>query len=268
MARIVIQAGHYPRTSGATGTGGRDGDPTEQEFNIAAARACARRLAEVGHQGVVINADVPDASYRGDAFVAIHCDGSTSSSARGASVGYRTAEGQAFAGAFKRAYQAAGWSGGWRPDNYTAALAGYYGTKRAVAQGVRRAFVAEAGFLTNPADEAQLSLPGGPDRFARALTAAVVATFGVPHQEDDFDMTPAERTKLIDDIAKKVHQRLDAEGFDPATARGSVIRKATVGLVAQGIDAQLEEDGELHARLARLEAKIDALAGPDASPTV
>lgn len=206
MAKIVIQAGHYPRTSGATGTGGRDGDPTEQEFNIAAARACAKRLAEVGHQGVVINADVPDGAYKGDAFVAIHCDGSTNPSARGASVGYRTDEGQSFAATFKRAYQAAGWLGGWRPDNYTAALAGYYGTKRAVAQGVRRAFIAEAGFLTNPTDEALLSLPGGPDRFARALTAAVVQTFGVPHpQEDDMPLTKNDQPTIaagVEDAVK------------------------------------------------------------------
>lgn len=156
MALVVIQAGHYPRKTGATGTGGLDADPTEQEFNIAAAHACASALADAGHTGQVIWADVANAAYRGDAFVAIHCDGSTSSSARGASVGYRTPEGQRFATAWKGAYQAAGWLGGWRPDNYTAALAGYYGTRNAVDAGNRVAFIAEAGFLTNPQDEAQL----------------------------------------------------------------------------------------------------------------
>jgi hypothetical protein len=189
VALIVIQAGHYPRKAGATGTGGLDGDPTEQEFNIAAAHACASALADAGHTGQVIWADVGDDAYRGDAFVAIHCDGSTSSLARGASVGYRTAEGQRFATAWKNAYQAAGWTGGWRPDNYTAALAGYYGTRNAADVGNRTAFVAEAGFLTNPTDEAQLSLPGGPERFARALAVAVVDLFGGQAPEVDMPLT-------------------------------------------------------------------------------
>lgn len=185
MALIVVQAGHYPRKSGATGTGGLDGDPTEQEFTIAAGHACVWKLRDAGHTCNLIFADVPTDDYRGDAFVAIHCDGSTSRAARGASVGYRTDEGRDFAARFKRQYQAAGWSGGWRPDNYTAALAGYYGTRHAVSVGNRRAFIAEAGFLTNPSDEALLSLPHGPERFARAVTAAVVELFGGRSEEDD-----------------------------------------------------------------------------------
>jgi N-acetylmuramoyl-L-alanine amidase len=186
MALIVVQAGHYPRKTGATGTGGLDGNPTEQDFTLAAANACARHLKAAGHRARVIWADPPDRNvYAGDVFVAIHCDGSTSSSARGASVGYRTEEGRSFAARFKRCYQAAGWTGGWRPDNYTAALAGYYGTRNAVNEGTRVAFIAEAGFLTNPGDERLLSGTAGPERFARALTAAVVEVFGGHNQEDD-----------------------------------------------------------------------------------
>jgi N-acetylmuramoyl-L-alanine amidase len=186
VALIVVQAGHYPRKTGATGTGGLDGNPTEQEFTIAAANACARHLAAADHRARVIWADPPSTNaYAGDAFVAIHCDGSTSSSAHGASVGYRNDPGRDLAARFKRAYQAAGWTGGWRPDNYTKALAGYYGTKRAVEAGTARAFIAEAGFLTNPGDERLLSGTAGPERFARALTAAVVEVFGGHNQEDD-----------------------------------------------------------------------------------
>lgn len=196
MALVVIQAGHYPRKTGATGTAGLDSDPTEQQFNIAAAHACASALADAGHAGQVIWADVSNDAYAGDAFVAIHCDGSTSTSAHGASVGYRTAEGQSFATAWKNAYQAAGWLGGWRPDNYTAALAGYYGTGHAVAAGNRVAFVAEAGFLTNPQDEAQLSLPTGPARFARALAVAVVELFGGHAPEVDMPLTDADLSRV------------------------------------------------------------------------
>lgn len=178
MALIVVQAGHYHRTSGSTGTGGLDGDPTEQEFTWPAANACARLIRGAGHTCRVIHADVSDSSYVGDGFVAIHCDGSTSRDARGASVGYQTSEGKAFADRWKAAYAAEGWAGGWRPDNYTDALAGYYGVDNAIDEGNRRAFILEAGFLTNPANEAALSLPHGPERVARAVARAVVETFG------------------------------------------------------------------------------------------
>lgn len=177
MALVVIQAGHTFRRSGATGTNGLDGDPTEQEFAWAAANRSADLLRAAGHQARVITADVSSGAYQGDAFCAIHCDGSTSRSARGASVGYRNDQGKRLASAWKQAYYNAGWRG-FRGDNYTAALAGYYGVRNAVNQGNRHAFIAEAGFLTNPDDERLLSGAAGSDRFARALTQAVVSVFG------------------------------------------------------------------------------------------
>lgn len=168
---VVIQRGHYPRRQGSTGTSGRDSDPTEQEFAVVAAGECKRQLEKAGHQVRVINADVPNESYRGDRFVAIHCDGSTAATAHGASAGYQTNEGARLAGAWKAAYARLGWSG-FRPDNYTAALAGYYGVRRAVAQGNRAAIIVECGFLTNPSDERILTPPRGPDLLARSLVAA------------------------------------------------------------------------------------------------
>lgn len=205
MALIVVQAGHCHRRTGATGTGGLDGDPTEQEFAWAAANRTAALLRTAGHQARVILADEPSDRYRGDGFIAIHCDGSTSRSARGASVGYRNSDGQRFAHAWKRAYARGGWSG-FRADNYTAALAGYYGVKRAVGVGNRRAFIAEAGFLTSPADEALLSGPRGTERFARAVADAVAEIFGgrapagaptptAPPEEDDVSLE--EMTKAL-----------------------------------------------------------------------
>jgi hypothetical protein len=197
MSLIVVQAGHYRRTTGATGTGGLDGDPTEQEFNIVAAQACVEEIEKLGHRARLIWADVPDESYRGDGFVAIHCDGSTSRSARGASVGYRNNAGHDFAQAWKKAYYDEGWRG-FRPDNYTAALAGYYGVKHAVNVGNSVAFIAEAGFLTSPEDEALLSLPEGPHRFARAVAKAVKDVFGStvkPQPEEDVT-TPAQMAEL------------------------------------------------------------------------
>jgi hypothetical protein len=199
MPLVVIQLGHCYRRTGATGTNGVDGDPNEQEFATAAGNRAAALLRVAGHQARVILADDPASSYRGDAFVAIHCDGSTSSSARGASVGYRNNSGKALAQAWKRAYADRGWSG-FRPDNYTPALAGHYGVRRAVEQGNASAFLAEAGFLTSPVDERLLSGASGSERFARALTDAVVAVFGgrapTPSPEED-DMTLDEFVKAL-----------------------------------------------------------------------
>jgi peptidoglycan hydrolase-like protein with peptidoglycan-binding domain len=171
---VVIQRGHYPRTKGPTGTAGRDSDPTEQEFAVAAASATARSLQAAGFAVRTINADVPVAQYGGWAFVAIHCDGSVHASARGASVGYQTSEGASLGASWKAAYYKAGWRG-FRSDNYTAALRGYYGVRHAVAMGNRRAIIVESGFLTNVEDERTLQARG-----AGMVAQAIVAALGGP----------------------------------------------------------------------------------------
>lgn len=181
MPILVVQMGHCYRKTGATGTTG------EQAFTSAVGEACVRLLN--GKNGWTVRkilADESSTNYRGDAFVAIHCDGSTSSSARGASIGYRTPEGQAFGQAWKRAYAARGWPG-FRVDNYTTALSQYYGTGTAVAQGNRRAFILEAGFLTNPEDRAILHASGGVERVALAIGDAL----GIDNTMED-DVSGAE----------------------------------------------------------------------------
>lgn len=175
MGLVVVQRGHCFRTSGATGA------PGEQEFTKAAADRAAFHLRTVGHQVRIINADVPDADYRGDLFVAIHYDSAENPAARGASVGYQTPEGNQFAWAWKRRYVELGWpTGVFKPDNYTAKLHNYYGVRNAVEQGNRRAFIAEAGFHSNPADAALLAAPEGPDRVGRSIALAVVDMIGDP----------------------------------------------------------------------------------------
>lgn len=169
MPVLVVQQGHCFRKKGRTGTAG------EQDYAVRVADACVRLLT--GHAGWEVNKTLADENdYRGDAFVAIHCDGSKHADARGASVGYRSPEGQAFAHAWKRAYAARGWSGKFRLDNYTEALAGYYGVRNAISAGNRRAFAAECGFRTNVADRALLDGPGGAERVALAIGDAL----GIP----------------------------------------------------------------------------------------
>ena len=200
MPTLVVQMGHCYRKTGATGTAG------EQAYAAAVAEACRALLDGRGGWWVrPILADNTSALYRGDAFVAVHCDGSTSSAARGASCGYRTPEGQVFGQAWKRAYEARGWVG-FRPDNYTPALAGYYGTGTAVSVGNRRAIIIECGFLTNPADRAALTGPGGATRVAAAIGDAL----GIPHdhqpeQEIDMALTGYER-----DMLERVSNRVNA----------------------------------------------------------
>lgn len=184
MPTLVVQQGHCFRKKGATGTTG------EQAYAVRVAEACVRLLdGEGGWKVKRVLADEDD--YDGDAFVAIHCDGSLNAGARGASIGYRTPEGQKFGQAWKRAYVARGWLGGFRVDNYTTALARYYGTGNAVAAGNRRAFIAECGFRTNVADRGLLDGKGGPERVALAIGDAlgIASAVPMPHKRKDEDMS-------------------------------------------------------------------------------
>lgn len=211
---VVLQMGHVPRTTGATGTKAPDGVPTEQQFAKAAAAAAADELGRRGWTVRVIGADPPSASvYAGEAFVAIHCDGSTDRKTRGASVGYQTAEGRQLAEAWKAAYLRHGWAGGFKPDNYTAALGGYYGVKRAVERGNRRAFIAECGFLTNAADEALL-WPDGPHRFALAVADALAPS--APPNPDPSPPGDADMHAAILNRITHLYERANRGLPDPA----------------------------------------------------
>ena len=214
MSTVIIQAGHCHRRTGSTGTRSQDGY-TEQQFTWSVSNAAAALLKRDGHDARVILADpASSAQYRGDVFVAIHADGNNSPKVKGASVGYRTNEGKALAHAWKAAYKALGWSHGFRGDNYTPALGGYYGTKRAVAQGNRRACILEFGFLTNPTEVAELRSSAGQARAAQSVRRAVNAVLGqsTPDDtEDEFDMTPEEREQLLDDIAERVQLKMLVE---------------------------------------------------------
>jgi hypothetical protein len=172
VAVLVVQMGHAGRTSGATGA------PGEQAYTQAVGAACARLLG--GRDGWSVRpvvADPPVAQYRGDAFVAIHADGSTNPAVRGASVGWQNGAGAGFAHNWRDAYIRRGFTGPWHPDNYTANLGQYYGVRAAIGQGNARAFIAECGTITNAEDRALMA----PDRVALAIGDAL----GIHTEEDD-----------------------------------------------------------------------------------
>lgn len=171
MALVVVHMGHCFRRRGATGT------PGEQLFAKRAADACQRVLTQRGHRIRAVRADDPEVTYRGDAFVSLHCDGSIDPDARGAAVGYESTCGRMIARAYVEALARYGWRG-FRPDNYTSTLKHDYAVRMARGQGVRHAFLASAGFLTNSVDRAILTSEEGPVMVAESLADAVDQVVG------------------------------------------------------------------------------------------
>jgi len=175
MPTLVVQMVHSGRTSGATGA------PGERDFTEAAGAACQRLLSGRNGWSVrLIAADVAATSYRGDGFAAIHADGSVNPSVRGASYGHQSTEGRVAAEAWRAAWQGS-YHGPWNPPNYTTNLAQYYGVRNAVSVGNRRAFILEAGTITNAEDRALLTSPAGLEALARSVGSA----FGIPLPEEE-----------------------------------------------------------------------------------
>jgi hypothetical protein len=255
MPVLVVQMGHAYRKSGSTGTTG------EQAYATSVANACVNLLH--GRGGWTVRRILADDSlsrYAGDAFVAVHCDGSTSSSARGASIGYRNAAGQRFGQAWKRFYLLRGWTGGFRPDNYTPALAGYYGTGNALSQGNTRAFIAECGFMTNAQDRALLTAAGGPTRVALAIGDAL----GINTKGDD-DVTPDDIEKVAQRAAKLVltyknPEVVGANGPDVYELLTDSWKNSTEAEFGSDVDIENQKRiGYTRADIAALVAKVDDL---------
>ncbi|MGH9266839.1 MAG: N-acetylmuramoyl-L-alanine amidase [Acidimicrobiales bacterium] len=175
---VVVQMGHVARTTGATGT----------RWEQQAAREIAGRVAEgLRRSGVAVSVTGADDPVPGsDVFVALHCDGSTDPSRRGASAGWPDEAGRLGAAEWKRAHQRHGYAWGFHPDNYTVAMRRYYGFRRSSAP-VR--WLAEHATTTN--DEDLTWLASHLDDAALAHVEAISAVLGIPGpppQEEDDDM--------------------------------------------------------------------------------
>ena len=164
----VVQAGHVPRTTGATGANGVLG--TEQQFTLKTATYCQKWLSLRGWTCEMIGADddVPDSSV----FVAIHHDGARNAAARGPSVGYPVGDDRSKKAAqeWKRAYGAAYPGPSFRPDNYTDGLKYYYGYRKTRAS-VK--LVCEHGFGSNPEDARFMWSDAGQDAAVDAIEAVL-----------------------------------------------------------------------------------------------
>lgn len=254
---VACQRGHVPRTTGSTGTAG------EQDLNRAVASEMVAMVAATGWTLRVIDADEPSERYRGDAFVALHADGSIYPSASGASVGYQTAEGRDLGQTWKRAHVQAGWPGKWRPDNYTRGLARYYGVRRAVEAGNRRAIIIEAGFLTNPQDRAWLQ--ANSRRIAAGVLSAVTAIpVGRLLQEDDDMIRPGATGPTV----KFWQVALRDAGHDPGPADGRYGPSTQAAVRAFQESYGVGNDGVLDAStLALLAARARVSGGSHTHPS-
>ena len=179
MPTILIQTGHVaPREPGfETGTGAAG----EQE----AVKAISAQLEAVlktdnRFQYRVIPGKIPgdikSGAFKVDAFVSLHCDGSTDKTRRGWGVGYP-------AGAVNRSL-ATGIAAELvkihpskrLPDNYTTNMSGYYGWSRVPTPGPE--VLVEHGFVSNPAERQWIHDEA--DKIARCYYAAFLKAFGMP----------------------------------------------------------------------------------------
>lgn len=162
---VVIQMGHVARTSGATGTDDRRRPKnvssgykgSEQDFVKVLGPMIRDRLVAGGLTCDLNGAD--DILRPADVFLALHQDGSGSTTAHGASTGYPIhGDGHILSDIWKARYTLAGWSWGFRRSNYTVGLHYYF-----AFAGLRRwwwkrakfasAFLIEHGFATTPTEQ-------------------------------------------------------------------------------------------------------------------
>ena len=178
MLQVVVQKGHCFRKTGSTGTAGHRG--TEQQFadRVGTEMISILRFHGVAAVDVLADEVIPSSTV----FVALHQDGSTSSSARGASIGYPATnnEGRELGQLWKALYQQAGWPSGFRPDNYTSAMRNYYGFRQSTAEAK---LLIEHGFATNVHDENWMW--DHLDAIAETNAVAIMRYLGINNEGDD-----------------------------------------------------------------------------------
>lgn len=182
--RVGLQAGHWKsnelpdelsRLRASTGTAG--GGYREYEINLDVANRAAAYLRSAGVTVDVLPATVPP-SYLADAFVAIHADGSKSTSLSGwkAAGHWREWEAStALVDAMKAEYGPA--SGlRWDGERITSGMRGYYALSsmrfRNTISTYTPGTILELGYLTNPSDQRLMTQQA--DRLARGVANSIL----------------------------------------------------------------------------------------------
>ena len=195
---VLVQKGHHaPREPGFEGGTGANG---EQEVAGVIGDRLANLLRADSRFAVKvcpgrIPDDVKNGSWRVDAFLSLHCDGSNDPNRGGWGVGYpdgpanrRLASYVGLEiGRFHRSRQL--------DDNYTRNMSGYYGYSRVPTRGPE--VLVEHGFSSNPVEKAWMLENAG--RFAKAHYLALCRYFGLEPEGE----TPAPRP---------THEVLDGDG--------------------------------------------------------
>lgn len=184
-ARVGIQVGHWQRDNlpeelaGLTGsTGALAGGYTEEEVNLAVARAVVARLSAAGVEAELLPVTVP-VDYLADAFISIHADGSTNPSVSGFKIAPPRTDfsgrAPALVAALYEGYEAA--TSLPRDDAFTRRMSGYYAFNwRRYDHAIHPqtpAAIVEMGFLTNAADRALMVQE--PVRLADGIADGILA---------------------------------------------------------------------------------------------
>lgn len=199
--RVGLQVGHLNShelpdelAQLRTSTGARWGSVSEPELNLSIVNRTKPLLEAEGVVVDVIPATVPP-SYDADAFVAIHADGSSRTSARGwkvATFWYASSASKALLGTVAASYGPG--TGLPQDPNVTFNMKGYYAFNyRRYVHAIARttpAIILEMGFMTNAADRAVLF--GAPDRVAGAIAAGILTYLRQRDPNDGAALLPPE----------------------------------------------------------------------------
>ncbi len=168
---IILQAGHYARKKGLTGTSGKV--ITEQQLAAYLVRRIAEALAQQGKLKVLtLSADTYAPRLKGKLFLAIHADGSTKPCSTGPSLSYQKnnstlamhAVGWALSQALGYQYDQ------FRKDGFTANAAHYYMFGRVDATVMKG--LLEVGELT--CEDVEKRLVAGADAIAANVAKALL----------------------------------------------------------------------------------------------
>ena len=179
---VILQPGHYGRTTGALGTSGRR--VSERALVAYITARVANELSARKVSVLVIKADQYSRNLKGTIFLAIHADGSVNPCSTGPSLAYS-------ARSSTYAMHAIGWALGaalgytyedFKRDNYTAAERDYYMFSQVAAPKLKG--LLEVGELTCPKAENKMIGASGAIAANIALALSFIKQVDLPGASD------------------------------------------------------------------------------------